>query len=321
MADPKPTSPRRLGLAKVVRWTLPFVVSVLFFAFLLSRIDVAAVFGRLTPGVAVRFLPPLVLYLLASLWIDAASLQLAVTGSGQLASRWIAARVKAASYLLGLINYALGAGALSVLLRRRAHMSLADAAGAVFLIALLDLASLLGLVIAASVGLGADTPGVEAGVVIGAAVAIAGGFAVLRAPMSLGALDRLRRLEIFRAARTLPVRPLLGLGLLRFTFVVSFMWLAWTTLAAFEVSVPILPLVVNVTILLLVAALPIAAAGLGTGQVVFVELFERFADAETLLAASLTLSFSLIITRATLGLFFAHEFTREALAATRGADA
>jgi len=29
----------------------------------------------------------------------------------------------------------------------------------------------------------------------------------------------------------------------------------------------------------------------------------------------------LIITRATLGLFFAHEFTREALAATRGADA
>jgi hypothetical protein len=321
MADPTPTSPRRSTLAKVLRWTLPFLVSGLFFAFLLSRIDFGAVRGRVSAEVAAGFLPPLALYLAASLWIEAISLQLAITGSGQLAGRWMAARIKAASYLLGLINYALGAGALSVLLRRRARMSLADAAGAVFLIALLDLTSLLGFVIAAVLAGGADTPGLRAGVVLAAAAAIVTGFVVLRAPVSFGALDRLRNLQVFRAARTLPARPLITLGLLRLAFVASFMAMAWATLAAFGISVPMVPFVVNVAILLLVAALPIAAAGLGTGQLAFVELFGRFADDETLLAASLTLSFGMIVTRAAIGLCFAREFTSEALAAVRETDA
>ena len=75
-----------------------------------------------------------------------------------------------------------------------------------------------------------------------------------------------------------------------------------------------MPLMVNVSVMLLVAALPIAVAGLGTGQVVFVALFERYAPAETLLAASLLLSFGLIVVRSAMGLLFAHEFAREAIA-------
>jgi hypothetical protein len=69
--------------------------------------------------------------------------------------------------------------------------------------------------------------------------------------------------------------------------------------------------------MLVVSALPIAAGGLGTGQLVFVELFRGFASAAELLAASLFSSFGLIATRALLGLSFAFEFTREALDATR----
>jgi ABC-type sulfate transport system permease component len=78
--------------------------------------------------------------------------------------------------------------------------------------------------------------------------------------------------------------------------------------------------VINTCILLLIAALPIAAAGLGTGQLAFVALFERWSDPETLLAASLTLSLAMIVTRAGMGLLFAREFTREALTASREAD-
>ena len=305
---------------KLARWTLPFAVSGVFFAYVLSGVDMAAVAERMTPRVALYFLPPLAIFLAVSLLIEAVCLVLVISHSQPFSSLWVAARIKAASYLLGLLNYALGAGALTLLLRRRARMSLADAAGAVLLIGLFDLGSLLLTVFAGAALAGAEAPGVQAGVVVLAGGAIVAGFAALRAPVSLGFLDGFRDLAIFRAARTLPLSLLLRLGALRLAFIASFIALAGSILAAFDVSVPPLRLAVNISILLLVAALPIAVAGLGTGQLAFVALFESWADAETLLAASLTLSFGLITARSAMGLLFAREFTSEALAATREAD-
>jgi hypothetical protein len=64
-----------------------------------------------------------------------------------------------------------------------------------------------------------------------------------------------------------------------------------------------------------------SVAGLGTGQVAFVEVFGRYADPETLLACSLAFSTGLIVMRAAMGLLFAGEFTREAMIAARQAEA
>jgi uncharacterized membrane protein YbhN (UPF0104 family) len=77
---------------------------------------------------------------------------------------------------------------------------------------------------------------------------------------------------------------------------------------------------VGFTLLSLISLLPIAVAGLGTGQVAFVYLFRNSANAETLLAASLALSAGTILLRVTLAATFAREFTREALAETQEAQ-
>ena len=74
-------------------------------------------------------------------------------------------------------------------------------------------------------------------------------------------------------------------------------------------------------IVALVAALPIAVAGLGTSQAAFVYLFADIAPAERLLAMSLVLSFGIISLRAAMGLCFARELTREALQDARIAEA
>ena len=58
--------------------------------------------------------------------------------------------------------------------------------------------------------------------VLGGVGAIIAGFAVLRAPVALGPLDRLRELALFSAARTVPLRVLLTLAALRCTMVGSF---------------------------------------------------------------------------------------------------
>jgi hypothetical protein len=69
-----------------------------------------------------------------------------------------------------------------------------------------------------------------------------------------------------------------------------------------------------------VSALPIAVAGLGTGQIAVVEAFGRFADRETLLALSLVLTAGLLALRAGMGLVVAREFTREVLEETGAAE-
>jgi hypothetical protein len=69
-----------------------------------------------------------------------------------------------------------------------------------------------------------------------------------------------------------------------------------------------------------VSALPIAVAGLGTGQIAVVEAFGRFADRETLLVLSLILSAGLLSLRAAMGLLMAREFTREVLEESRAVE-
>ncbi len=302
------------GSGRIGRWariTLPFVVSVVFIAWVLQGQDLTAVWQAVTPTVLKWFVPGLLAFLAITLWLEAVCLVMVVRDYHGHTALWEAARMKAASYLLAILNYALGAGAVSILLRRRTSLSLSDSAGVVLLIGLFDLGSLLVAATVCGLMLGSEGTGVRMAFVAGAVGLIVLGFVVLRAPARLGPLDRLRDLEIFRAARTVSAGCLARLGLLRALFVASFIGLAWTTMIAFAVYVPWLELIAKVSLLLLVSAIPIAVAGLGTGQKVFVELFSEHAPSETLLAASLTLSFGLIVSRAIIGFGFAREFTRE----------
>jgi hypothetical protein len=70
---------------------------------------------------------------------------------------------------------------------------------------------------------------------------------------------------------------------------------------------------VGILVVAVVAALPIAVAGLGPGQLAFVEVFRDLASRETLLVISLVLSAGMITLRVGMGLLFAREFAREAL--------
>ncbi len=318
-----PSSRRAAPSTRLLRWGLPFVVTGVCFAFIFATLDVGAALAAFTPRVALVFGPALAVFLGVSLLIEAICLVRVIDNAHlhpegehhRLRDLLLTARIKAASYLLSIVNYALGAGAVTWLLRRRAEMPLADAAGAVLLIALLDVGSLLLMVILGVGFMGAQTPGLRAGVVLGAAALIVLGFVVLRAPVAMGPLDRLRALQIFEAARTRPISLLIELGVLRLLFVGCFIALAHFLLSAFGVRVPAANLFAHTSVLLVISALPIAVAGLGTGNLAFVELFGRWGDRDVLMAASLTLSAALIVTRTAIGLVFAREFTAEAFKA------
>ncbi len=314
MSDaPKDSTTETDGFLRFLRIAIPFAISAALFAYLFSRIDARAVGDALTTTIALRWALPLVMFNVVTLAIESHCLHRVAVASGTHLDHWTAARIKAACYLLSVLNYVIGAAGLSVLLRRRAGLKFADAASMVFLISLFDVGAVLGLAALGAGFLHSDALGIRIGLIGSMIAAILAGFLFLRVPTGVRPLETIRLLDVFRAPRTASISLLLNLGILRVIFVLCYVALTGALLWAFEIEVSPVRLGLNVAIMLAVSALPIAAGGLGTGQLVFVELYRGLAPEAELLAASLVLSFGLISTRALLGASFALEFSQEAL--------
>ncbi len=307
-------------MPRALRAALPFVVSATLLAFLAQEVDFQAAVSVVTGRSLLLLAPALFSYTAVSLWLDAVSLVRVVPAAGGRLEIPSAARIKAASYSFGLVHYALGAAALVVLLRRRGRLAMAEAAGVVMLISAFDLMALLGLAVLGSAFFATEAVVLRAGLVAAALAAAPMGLFVLRTEHRLGPLDRFRDLRLLRSAREIPNKRLAELLVLRVLFVALFIVLGALALAAFGVRPPPGDLVIGFTGIALVSALPIAVAGLGTGQLAFVYAFRGSGDTETLLACSLALSAGIILLRVALAATFAREFAREALSETRGTE-
>jgi hypothetical protein len=303
-----------------IQRTFPVLVSVGVLLFLFGRMDLAALADSLTWRVAAVMIPSFLVYGAATLLLEAVSLRLLLKAPRGEFGVWIAARLKSASYLVGILNYALGAGALALLLRRHTRLSLGEAASLVLLISSSDLVVVLGMAGTGAALVEASAPTVQAGVIAAAMLAFFGGLALLRVPGSLGPFDRIRSLAIFEGLRTVPLPRLGALLVLRVCFACCFVGVCAASFYAFEVRPPLAELIVGVLVVAVVAGVPIAVAGLGTSQAAFLFIFAEYAPPELLLAQSLALTACMLALRGSMGLVFAREFTREALRETRGSD-
>lgn len=303
----------------LVQRVLPVVVSLGVLGFLFQSVDFGLVIAALNWQVVGYLVPALIVYGALTLFLEAASLTILMTTKPEGFGMWTAARIKCASYLLGIVNFALGAGALTILLRRRANLNLAESASVVITITSVDLVILMMMTAAGALS-GAGPTGANAGLFVILVVAFVVGMTVLRMPASLGPIERLRSLTIFQALRTTPLSLLGKLAVFRVLFTSSFIALGGAAFAGFDVAISLSDLVVGMVFVGIVSALPIAIAGLGTGQVAVVAVFGHLADRETLLALSLVLTAGMLLLRTGMGLVMAREYMKEALEESRAAE-
>ena len=118
---------------------VPIVVSIGSISWLFGSIDSETLIGALNWRIAAILVPSLLAYGALSLAIEAASILILVDRRPPGFGLWVSARIKSASYLVGILNYALGGVALTVLLRRRAGTSIGESASIVLLIAVIDM--------------------------------------------------------------------------------------------------------------------------------------------------------------------------------------
>jgi len=298
-------------LRNVLKRLIPFVVSIAALTALLANVDTDALLGAMSWRIVAILVPAMLLYGVVTLAIEVICIVRIVGGSGQHVDLFTVARIKAASYLLMIVHYTLGVGAMALLLRRRGGLTLSQSSSAVVLVSASDLVVVLALATTSAAMVGFDFP--VGGVFALAIGSFVGGLSLLRAPFDLGPLERLRQHPFFAALRAVPLLRLGELLLYRIAFSAIFLGVSAAAFLSFDLMPDLPTLVVGMMAVAVVSALPIAVSGLGTGQATFLYVFKDLSDPGTLLAVSLVLSAAMIVMRVATGLLFAREFTREVL--------
>jgi hypothetical protein len=302
------TGPERSvsALREVFAKLWPWLVALAILAFLFTRIPRKTLFNALEAGPwlslgAYTFFQAL-LVLLADAY--ATSVSLAITGFRQRFSLIFLAR--GASYLLGILNYALGQGALGLYLQR-SGVSTIRAAGTMLFLMIVSLGVTL---FVAGLGLMAggypdashfDLSPMGYGLLVGVGLYLA---TICLRPSFLRGYQWLA--PLWEAG----LRGHLGAAAGRLPHVLLLVLTYWGALRLWGIAVPLAQGVAMVPLVLLIGALPITPVGLGTTQAALVLLFSPYvplpnseAQAAAVLAFSLIYYFLGIVAYALVGLW------------------
>ena len=214
--------------------------------------------------------------------------------------------VRAATYLMAILNYNLGQAGMVYYVHRVKKVPLADVTGIVLMmmgtiILLLSALSVVG------VGFGLDEQAQQYSTLL-----LALGVGALVYFVVIGLKPRwLARRALVKVLFRVGVFGHLRAAAARIPHVGIVVFTHFLALRCFDISVPVGPGLILIPVILLVTSLPLAPFGMGTGQATAVAFFSRYAPGATVdiqrakvLAYSLSLSSLALALQAVLGLFF-----------------
>ena len=213
-----------------------------------------------------------------------------------------------ANYLLTMVNYNAGSAGMSAYLWRTRGVKLFQTLGSVLWMNVLDV-----VIIAAIIFCGADLltePLGESGANSarlasgGILLAFVGSLLYWHRGFDFLILGSLRNRSIFHAFREAKPVHYRDMLLLRSSQVAVYVLFDKLTLLAFGIDVPLLELLVYVPIQMLIAALPITVAGIGTVQVSQRILYGAFASLGRIDAYAVSLVVSFILPRTLIGMYY-----------------
>ncbi len=217
-------------------------------------------------------------------WILRRTLPTAAQASG-LGLRPLA-ELKAASYVLNIVNYNAATLGMAFVVARRAGVGFLEATVALAVMSWLDLvalASLLTLGLQVAPDLIAAVPGLQSRLqwIALAVMALAlGSVLVLQSQAPIpGPLQRLRSWTVLRPLASLRPQAMIVGVLLRGAFVCIYVIIHHQLLQAFGLAPSLAALLVLVPVLTVVGVVPLSISGIGTTQLLARELYRGFAPA------------------------------------------
>lgn len=198
--------------------------------------------------------------------------------------------IRGASYLLSVINYNLGQGAIVLFVNRAKGVRLGLGTGTVLLIMGINLVVLS--LLAATAMLGADIP--RAAALWPWILALLGGFVVYLVVL-VARPAFLARYEVFQPAFRAGLRGHVAALLVRLPHLALIFVAHFLAMRAFGIRPPVPVFLAYMPLVSLISALPISPQGLGTQQVAAVFFFSPYAGADAADPEAAVLAYSLTI--------------------------
>ncbi|HYC23266.1 MAG TPA: hypothetical protein VEI94_11205 [Candidatus Bathyarchaeia archaeon] len=289
------------ALRRTIQAALPWVLTIAIFAFLFSHIPVTRVVQSLGAARWGWYVALMLPYSIAYLLLDALAVTVAVQRFHAPVRYSKVLPVRAATYVLSLVNSNVGQGGLALWLNRREGLPLLELAGTFVFLAFVEIYQ---LVIYSSLGvLLAGTRVPDLGVAYAFLYVFLAAFLLYFNGLRAIGWSRPAPglLATFGRARLSDYGVILAIKSVSLLLAIVVHHVA---LGLFGMSIPLLALLANLPLVFLVSALPITVAKLGTSQLAWSFLLGAYAPEAGLVAYSLAAHVTFLITNAMIGVAF-----------------
>lgn len=308
---------------------LPWLITLLIFVWLFQRVPLQDVVAALRQIHLLPYLAIMVPYSMLYCVLDAWVLRCILVWFHQPVPYRRVLPVRAAAYILSLLNPGLGQGAVAFTLHRREHLPFLEVAGSMAFLAAMEVGQLalyagLGMVGWQQHLLAAVAPlyGILTVAVLLGLVYVRTGFTLL-APL-VTRLGRWRYRDTtyqyhpvppqFSALRTFQQARARHYGLTLLYKAPNFLLAVlvhYLALQQFEVRAPLVSVFAFLPIIFLAASLPVTVAHLGTSQAAWLYFFTPYGPASHILAYSLVAHLTFMLMNSLIGLCFLRQALRE----------
>ncbi|NLV67181.1 MAG: hypothetical protein GXY14_05840 [Spirochaetes bacterium] len=297
---------RKSTRSSYVKRLLPWLVSLSIIVFLFSRIDYVMFLESLEVAELSVYVPLVILFVFIWFYVETYNVQKLYSYFGHPVDYLTMLSIRGGTFLLMIINYGLGAGAIAMYLKRLYGVGLLRSTGILFYYMVVESAGIAFLAVA-----GFLLAGQSSGIAWWVLYLASGLFlfynveiVLLKYIPALGFLRRFVNSSILAPIRESSLSIYAKIFLQRTFYFLTFVVFFYFAVRAFHMEIPFLTLAALVPIIFFVGNLPITPFGLGTIQAAMLYFFKDFGTPANILAMSLVYTVSLMILRAMIGIYY-----------------
>jgi uncharacterized membrane protein YbhN (UPF0104 family) len=299
-------SSRFSRLTAIIKWLI--AAGVLFYLF--HQVDKAKLTAALSSARLEIYLPLSVCFVVIWFLIESQNLAFLFNMFGHDLTFREMRFIRGASYMLMIINYNLGLGAIAWYLKRRNHIPLSRAGSVMFFYYFVESVGITFFAMAGCLLVYRHSP-----VIYGKIILIAGLmffsyitlFFLVRFIPSRGFFTRFRESALLAAFYEADFPSYFMLSGLRAVYFASFITFFYFGLSSFDVHVPLLYLIGLVPVIFFIGNIPVTPFGIGTIQAAMMFFFRPFGPEENILSFSVAYTATLLFFRAPIGLIYLRE--------------
>jgi uncharacterized membrane protein YbhN (UPF0104 family) len=289
--------------ARVVKWLVALFVLV----YLFNQVDTSKVLSAMALARMDLYLPLAMLFVILWFLIESQNLMFLFTLFGHEIPFRDMRIIRGSSYLLMIINYNLGLGAMAWYLKKRNNISLIRASSVMFFYYFVESVGITLFALGGCLLILSDNPPLYskivwiAGCMGGSYIAL---FFMVRLIPRKGIFGRIRSNPLFEALHEATFSGFLQLAGLRVIYFAAFIVFFYFGLQCFDVHVPFSSLIGLVPVIFFIGNIPVTPFGIGTIQAAMLFFFKPFGAAEHILSFSVVYSATLLFLRAPIGLVY-----------------